>query len=103
MDASGPEQGAWSNPFEPLIDAIAEAVVRKIEERRRIDAIAEAVLRRLEELRALAPSPVQEEDDHSANETSLCENETSLCEDELHQIVLDVLASIDGAKPVHAD
>jgi hypothetical protein len=95
MDASGPEQGALSNPFEPLIDAIAEAVVRKIEERRRIDAIAEAVLRRLEELRALAPSPVQEEDDHSANETSLCE-------DELHQIVLEVLASVDGAKPAHA-
>ena len=35
--------------FEALIDRIAEAVVDKIEQRRKIDLIAEAVLARLEE------------------------------------------------------
>ena len=35
--------------LEELIDRIAEAVVTKIDERRKIDAIAEAVLARLEE------------------------------------------------------
>jgi len=35
--------------LERLIDRIAEAVVRKIDERRKIDLIAEAVLARLEE------------------------------------------------------
>jgi len=35
--------------FEALIDRIAEAVVRKIDERQKIDLIAEAVLARLEE------------------------------------------------------
>jgi len=42
--------------FEALIDRIAEAVVRKIDERQKIDLIAEAVLARLEE-RGLAEGP----------------------------------------------
>jgi hypothetical protein len=42
--------------LERLIDRIAEAVVRKIDERRKIDLIAEAVLARLEE-RGLVEGP----------------------------------------------
>ena len=38
-----------------LIDRIAEAVVRKIDERDKIDAIAQAVLARLEEQESGAP------------------------------------------------
>ena len=38
-----------------LIDRIAEAVVRKIDERDKIDAIAQAVLARLEEQQSGAP------------------------------------------------
>jgi len=38
-----------TDPVEALIDRIAEAVVRKIDERDKIDAIAQAVLARLEE------------------------------------------------------
>ena len=38
-----------------LIDRIAEAVVRKIDERDKIDAIAQAVLARLQEQQSAAP------------------------------------------------
>ena len=43
-----------SDPVEALIDRIAEAVVRKIDERDKIDAIAQAVLARMEEQDAAA-------------------------------------------------
>ncbi len=36
------------DPVEQLIDRVAEAVVQKLDERRKIDAIALAVMRRLE-------------------------------------------------------
>ncbi|MBI3921667.1 MAG: hypothetical protein HY318_09640 [Armatimonadetes bacterium] len=36
------------DPIDALIDRVAEAVVRKIEEQQKIDAIAQAVLERLE-------------------------------------------------------
>jgi len=44
-----------TDPVEALIDRIAEAVVRKIDERDKIDAIAQAVLARLEEQESGAP------------------------------------------------
>ena len=36
------------DPIDTLIDRVAEAVVRKIEEQQKIDAIAQAVLERLD-------------------------------------------------------
>ena len=41
--------------LDKLIDRIAEAVVRKIDERDKIDAIAQAVLARLQEQQSAAP------------------------------------------------
>ncbi|NCQ29876.1 MAG: hypothetical protein COZ06_37960 [Armatimonadetes bacterium CG_4_10_14_3_um_filter_66_18] len=43
-----------TDPVEALIDRIAEAVIRKIDERDKIDAIAQAVLARLEEQQTAA-------------------------------------------------
>ena len=41
--------------LDKLIDRIAEAVVRKIDERDKIDAIAQAVLARMQEQQSAAP------------------------------------------------
>ena len=45
-DASQPPNDQ-SDPVDASIDRIAEAVVNKLEERRKIDAIAQAVLQRM--------------------------------------------------------
>jgi hypothetical protein len=70
--------------FEPLVDAIAEAVVRKIEERRRIDAIAEAVLRRIQDLHPGQEAPALEVAANGADGSVPGE-------DELYEMVLAVL------------
>jgi len=47
------------DPVQELIDRVAEAVVRKIEEREKIDAIAEAVLQNLEARTSSSPGPAR--------------------------------------------
>jgi hypothetical protein len=84
MDPSALAETPSFPAFEPLVDAIAEAVVRKIEERRRIDAMADAVLRRVQELRG---------DEHRPALHTADGNDGSLpSEDELYELILGVLA-----------
>lgn len=61
-----PTQANSVDPVDALIDRVAEAVVAKMEERRKIDAIAYAVLRRLQSAPPPADAPTDEQTDEPA-------------------------------------
>jgi len=60
-----------SDLFENLIDKIAEAVVRKMDERQKIDLIAQAVIARLEEQRGKGRGQSSEDGDGNIAEDNL--------------------------------
>jgi hypothetical protein len=78
------------HPFDVMIEAIAEAVVRKIEERQRIHALAAAVLGRLRELGA-------EEGILGGNGNGSGPNGGAAGEADLQRLILEVMAGGDAA------